>query len=103
MLKGAMRSILARLINGSETGSEVFLKDSKLYRCFPRLVSYRCDIPEAADMSSIRHEARRCHSCVKSTVKFKDMTQGRRSTSWLLSGTTDTRRKVKSLEETAAW
>lgn len=51
VLKEVMRPIRTPLRNRSEKKSEVSLKAGKIWRCFPKLVSYRCDIPEAKDTS----------------------------------------------------
>lgn len=55
MLKEAMRTIIEQLRTCSEPGLEVSLKGRKVFRRFPKVMSYCCDILEAKAMFFIRH------------------------------------------------
>lgn len=47
MMKYSMRSTFGPQRNCAETESEVSLKAEQIWRCFSKLVSYGCNIPES--------------------------------------------------------
>lgn len=62
----AMRLILQPLLDVSTFGFELNQKNITLL-CHPLLISYCCDIPEAKDMSAVRHNLNTncpCHRCL---------------------------------------
>lgn len=101
LLRRAIRSLLEPLEKSFERGFDIFLKSGEARRCFPIVVSYCCDIPEAKDVSAIRHGHGRYHPCVRCHITYEDMVRGRGSPSRVLSGTIETRRRVKELKEAA--
>lgn len=85
----------------TETLFEFMLTEEKVWRCFPRDVSYCCDAPQAKDMSSILHGAGRYHPSVRCMVGFEYMLHGGKRPNRLLVATAETRRQVQSLKEVA--
>lgn len=63
----SMKAILHPLLEVSRTGFLLKKKPNLNWYCYPHLVSYCCDIPEAKDISAIRHNLvtnRPCHRCL---------------------------------------
>lgn len=96
-----MYSILAPFSTCSKTRFKVSLKSGKARSGFLKLVLYSCNIPGFKDMSSIRNEAGKYHSCVRCAISFDNTVQGKKGPNILLSATIETRRNVESLKETA--
>jgi hypothetical protein len=73
MLHKAMHEILQPLLDNSDAGFKI-QRDLCTYICHPMFVSYCCDIPEAKDMSAVRHNMNTrcpCHRCL---VTLSDIT-----------------------------
>ena len=70
----SMKKLFSPLLQKSSAGFDCQSSTGVTYKCFPHLISYCCDIPEAKDMSAIRHNLvtnRPCHRCVITTKDLK--------------------------------
>jgi len=67
LLYSAMKRILKGASDSSVNGFPIELLDGESKICFPMLISYCCDIPEAKDMSAVKHNLSTpfpCHICL---------------------------------------
>ena len=73
----AMKTILKGISDTSVNGFDIELCEGEGKKCFPLLVSYCCDIPEAKDMSAVKHNLSTsfpCHRCLVSLDDIKSLT-----------------------------
>ena len=86
----SMKVILHPLLEVSRTGLLLKRNPRLNWYCYPHLVSYCCDIPEAKDMSAIRHNLVTCRPCHRCLVTLTGMRTGKeapartfRVTNWI--------------------
>ena len=77
LIFSAMKVILKQLLQASKIGFKCNTLDRQNLYCFPHLISYCCDIPEAKDMTAVRHNLstnRPCHRCLVTTGDLRNGT-----------------------------
>jgi len=70
----SMKKMLSPLMEASTTGFPYTRSSKMTWYIFPHLMSYCCDIPEAKDMSAVRHNLstmRPCHRCFITCLGIK--------------------------------
>ena len=73
----AMKQILQPLLTVSTVGFDI-AHDGLTLVCYPMLISYCCDIPEAKDMSAVRHNMNTkcpCHRCLSMLSSIESFTK----------------------------
>ena len=93
LLHNAIDSILDPLYSASAEGFEIPFKNVILY-CFPTLVSYCCDIPEAKDITACRHNMNTNCPCHRCFVTLEDIQLLRHSMDRLFEHTLTIRKEV---------
>jgi len=76
MLHKSMKKILEPLRALLDRGFSVKDKSGHVWNCFPKMVSYCCDIPEAKDMSGVKHGTlglAPCIRCMSSATDFESI------------------------------
>ena len=77
LIFSSMKVILKPLLQASKRGFKCQTLDRQNLYCFPHLISYCCDIPEAKDMTAVRHNLstnRPCHRCLATTTDLRNGT-----------------------------
>ena len=64
----ALHDILHPLSKASCTGFEVRPSTGGIWTCYPRIVSYCCDIPESKDISCVKHGILTLSPCVRCMI-----------------------------------
>jgi len=72
MLHKCMGRILQPLLQSHLTGFRVENSTGSTWTCFPLFTSYCCDIPEAKDMSCVKHGTRGPRPCVRCMSSASD-------------------------------
>ncbi len=76
LIHNAMLQLLEPLLHNFRTGFETQISPNITWNCFPFLVSYCCDIPEAKDISAIRHNMNTncpCHRCLATFADISNL------------------------------
>ena len=74
LIFSSMKVMLKPLLHASKIGFKCKTLDRQNLICFPHLISYCCDIPEAKDMTAVRHNLstnRPCHRCLVTTSDLR--------------------------------
>lgn len=100
----SMKKILSPLMSASTTGFPYTRSSTVTWYIFPHLMSYCCDIPEAKDMSAVRHNLstmRPCHRCFITCLGIKQGCKAGprtlRQTNWIRRMKKESGEKLKDL------
>jgi len=72
MLHKSMERLMQPLLRLVQSGFEVQDNSRHVWNCFPLLSSYCCDIPEAKDMSCVKHGTKGPAPCIRCMSKAED-------------------------------
>lgn len=78
------------------------MKDEEIRNCFPRILSYCCEISEAKSSTAARHGAQRRPTCVKYHSTSESKVRGANSSSRMVTETSSTTKKVVRKQKEAA-
>lgn len=89
ILHKSMMEILQPLLDVSVTGFKI-QRQHCTFICYPMFMSYCCDIPEAKDMSAVRHNLNTrcpCHRCLVTLSDITNLSTGKQrlhtGTNWI--------------------
>lgn len=107
VLHNALKTALKSLEDVAPTGFLVSSRSSGTWRCFPALVSYCADIPEAKNLTTVKHGlavTRPCHRCLGTLSDFEKcsnpVNRHRSHTAEVRRIVSELAKKVQSLEGT---
>ena len=106
LVYSSMKKILEQLVKTAENGFNI-VKATCTYCCFPLLISYCCDIPEAKDMTAVKHNLNTpspCHNCLVSLDDILELrTAPRRDTQSTLQLRKDVESQLKLNNNVQRW
>ena len=100
VLHKAIGQILSTLAPYKEKGFQAHTRSKRTVRCHPVIVSYCCDLPEAKDVSGIRHGMKHQHPCIRCLSTPEEMKIRRTHEKRTIAGTYVVREEVAEIEST---